>query len=313
MPLWKDKTVVIFGGSGFLGRYLVQRLARLGARLLIPTRDAERVLPLKPKGDVGQIVPLVGDVRDEAFLREAVRGADAVLNLIGVLYETGRQRFADVHAHFPGTLARIAAEEKVATFIHVSAIGADVQARAAYARTKGQGERAVQQAFAGATIIRPSLLIGAEDGFFNRFAAMAQLLPALPLIGGGKTKFQPVYVGDVANALVAALSYEGARGKLYEVGGPAVFTFRQLLELMMKETRLNPALIPLPFAFAKGLAFFLQVLPGKLLTPDQVEPLKTDNVVRASGPVLSLRALGITPKPIEPIVTATLQRYRKLA
>jgi uncharacterized protein YbjT (DUF2867 family) len=309
MPSWKNKLVTVFGGTGFVGRYVVKRLARLGARVIVPTRDTEKALPLKPNGDVGQIVVIAGSIQDDAFVRRAIEGSDAVVNLVGLLAESGKSRFENVQAAFPARLAAMAQAAGVKKFVHVSAIGADEKSASRYAVSKAKGEAAVRAGFPAATILRPSLIIGPEDKFFNLFASLALLFPALPLPGGGKTRFQPVYVGDVADAVVAALGYEGAGGKVFELGGPAIFSFKQLMQMMLAQTGLKRCLIPLPFFLMSLKAFFLQFLPGKLLTPDQVTLLKKDNVAQDNAP--GLRDLGITPTAIETVLPTYMDRYRK--
>lgn len=308
MSFWHNKIITVFGGAGFIGRHLVRRLARLGARVVVPTRDLEHVLPLKPNGDVGQIIGLKGSIDDEAFLREAVKDSDAVINLIGILYETRRRTFKQAHAEFPAHLGRIVSGNPAARLIHVSAIGADVHAKAKYAASKGWGEQGLFNAMPSATILRPSIVVGSEDNFFNRFAGLALISPVLPLIGGGQTKFQPVYVGDLADAIVAVLSHEETKGKWYEIGGPTVYSFKQLLQMMLRETGRQRFFVNLPWGLAKLKASFLQLLPNPLLTVDQVEMLKTDNVAQAGA--LTIRDLGITPTAIETILPTYLARYR---
>lgn len=299
----------IFGGTGFIGRYVVQRLADRGARILVISRSPRtRGLHLQPLGAVNQIVVQGTDLDDEAALRRTVAGASGVINLIGILYETGRQPFAEVHGALPGRIAAAASAEGVPRLVHVSAIGADPDSTSAYARSKAEGERRVRDAFPAATILRPSIVIGPEDGFFNRFANLARFLPALPLIGGGKTRFQPVYVGDVAQAVVAALERDDCQGQTYELGGPKAYTFEELMRYMLQVVERRRLLVNVPFGLANLLARFLELLPEPPLTRDQVELLKYDNVVTPGVP--SFDALGITPTPIELIVPDYLALYR---
>lgn len=309
MSSLKGKTVTVFGGTGFIGRYVVQRLARLGARVVVATRNPEHVLSLKMSGDVGQIVPITGRLQDDAFVAAAVKGSFAVVNLIGILFENGRSTFKDVQGEFPARLAAAAHKAGAHSFVHVSAIGANEQAKAQYAASKGAGEKGVRAHFSAATILRPSIVMGAEDGFFNRFAQMALMAPALPLIGGGKTRFQPVFVGDVADAIVASISYDGARGKTFELGGPATFTFKELMQLMLRMMGRKRCLIGIPFWLAALKAFFLQLLPNPMLTLDQVELLKTDNIVASS--THTFRDLGITPTAIETVLPTYMDKYRE--
>ena len=299
----------IFGGTGFIGRYVVQRLADRGARILVISRSPRtRGLHLQPLGAVNQIVVQGTDLDDEAALRRTVAGASGVINLIGILYETGRQPFAEVHGALPGRIAAAASAEGVPRLVHVSAIGADPNSTSAYARSKAEGERRVRVAFPAATILRPSIVIGPEDGFFNRFANLARFLPALPLIGGGKTRFQPVYVGDVAQAVVAALERDDCQGQTYELGGPKAYTFEELMRYMLQVVDRRRLLVNVPFGLANLLARFLELLPEPPLTRDQVELLKYDNVVTPGTP--GFDALGITPTPIELIVPDYLALYR---
>jgi len=265
---------------------------------------------LQPLGEVGQIVvqPFVGT--DEASIDQMLQGSSALVNLIGILYQTSKQRFDDVQGGLPGLIARTAVKAGVARMVHVSAIGADAQSSSAYARSKARGEDAVREAFPGAVIIRPSIVIGPEDSFFNRFAAMARTSPALPLIGGGKTRFQPVYVGDVANAIVAGLEQADAAGRTFDVGGPKTYSFEELLRYMLDVIGRRRMLVKIPFGVAALQARFLELLPVPPLTRDQLELLKTDNVV--SEGALTLSDLEIEPTPIELIVPSYLARHRVL-
>jgi uncharacterized protein YbjT (DUF2867 family) len=301
--------VTVFGGTGFIGRHLVRRLAARDLRIRVVSRNWRvhgRVL--QPMGDVGQIVGGPADLSSEAALAQLLAGSDAVINLIGILYESRRQTFAEVHGELPGRIARAAVAAGVLRMVQISAIGADPNARSAYARSKAQGEQAVRAALRAATILRPSIVVGPEDGFFNRFAAMARLLPALPLIGGGRTRFQPVWVGDVADAIVAALEREDARGETFELGGPKVYSFAELMRYMLKVVGRRRLLLPLSFEVATLQARVMELLPVPPLTRDQVELLKTDNVVGAHARTLA--DLGITPTPIELVVPDYLVRYR---
>lgn len=302
------RLVTIFGGAGFIGRHLVQKLAAGGWRVQVLTRSPGLAGHLQPLGNVGQIVvrPLAG--KDEAALRPLIEGSAAIVNLIGILHETSKQTFAEIHGELPGRIARAASKAGVERLVHVSAIGADEQSSSAYARSKAKGEAAVREAFATASILRPSIVIGPEDGFFNRFASMARLSPALPLIGGGKTRFQPIYVGDVASAIVACLEQDGAAGRTFEIGGPKVYSFEQLLRYMLGVIGRRRFLVDLPFGVAELQARVMELLPTPPLTRDQVELLKTDNVV--GDEALSLDDLGITPTPIEVVVPSYLARYR---
>jgi NADH dehydrogenase len=300
------RSAVVFGGGGFIGRHLVRRLAKGGAVVRLPSRHVSRLKFLRTAGVVGQIVPEMIDVYDDAELTAAIAGADVVVNLIGILAESARARFDQVHGALPGRIAKIAAVERL---VHVSAIGASADSQAAYARSKAAGEAAVLAAFPQATIVRPSIVFGPEDQFFNRFAAMARLSPALPLIGGGLTRFQPVYVGDVAGGIMAALNRVEAAGQTYEFGGPSTYSFRELMELMLAEIGLRRLLVTVPWGLARLQARLAELLPGKPLTRDQVELLKVDNV--ASGRFPGLADLGVPPTALEMILPTYLDRFRK--
>lgn len=304
-----ERLVTVFGGSGFIGRYVVKRLAASGARVRVAVRRLEDAKFLRTMGDVGQVVPFLANVRVASSIQAAVAGADAVINLVGILHESGAQKFGTLQATAPGLIAEAAKAAGVRHVVHVSAIGADVASPAAYARTKAEGEAAVRAAFPTATILRPSIVFGAEDGFFNRFANLARYLPALPLIGGGHTRFQPVYVGDVADAVMAALARPEACGKTFELGGPAIYTFAELMAYVLKTIQRRRLLLPIPFAVAKVQGLIMGLLPSPPLTRDQVLMLQTDNVVTPGMPDLS--DLGIVPKTVESVVPAYLARYRR--
>ena len=297
--------VTIFGGSGFVGRHTVRALARAGWRIKVATRHPASGFFLRPLGSVGQIDFVKCDVSDPQGVAQAVAGAQAVVNLTGILFEKG-QTFEEVQADGAAHIARASAAAGVRALVHVSAIGADSESESAYAVTKAEGEQAVRETFPSAVILRPSIIFGPEDGFFNKFAEMARFFPALPLIGGGLTRFQPVFVGDVAQAIVAALARQD--GRIYELGGPTTYTFKQLLQLILRETGRNRALVPIPFALASLKAAFLQLLPTPLLTMDQVRLLKKDNVV--SSTAAGLGDLGITPTSVEAVIPSYLWRYR---
>ena len=302
------KLATVFGGSGFIGRYVVQRLAKRGWMVRAAVRRPDEALFLKPLGDVGQITPIAANLRHQGSVEAAVAGADAVVNLVGLLYQGGPQRFDAVHVEGAGRAAAAASKAGAAQFVQVSAIGADPASPAAYARTKAAGEAAVKSAFPQATVLRPSIVFGPEDQFFNRFARMARLTPVLPLIGGGHTRFQPVYVGDVADAVAAAVERQDAAGKTYELGGPEIRTFRELMVLMLREIERRRLLVPIPFAIASLQGALLQLLPMPPLTLDQVRLLKRDNVVTAGMP--GLKELGVGATALELILPTYLARYR---
>jgi len=302
------RLATVFGGSGFIGRYVVKRLAAAGYVVRVAVRDPEAAMFLRPMGAVGQIVPLYAPVGQEALVARATEGADVVINLTGILAEAKKGDFYRVHTEGAGRIARLAASSVARHLIHISAIGADPQSASDYARSKALGEAAVRSAFPRAVILRPSILFGPEDGFFNRFAAMARISPILPIVGG-KTRFQPVYVGDVADAVLAGVTREDTAGCLFELGGPDVKTFRELIEYMLKITGKNREILDLPLPLARFQALFLERLPGKLLTGDQIKLLQRDNIV-AEG-ALDLASLGIVQTPMDLILPGYLGRFRK--
>jgi uncharacterized protein YbjT (DUF2867 family) len=305
----KQHRAAILGGAGFIGRYVVKRLAGRGDVLTVGGRHAAAAKFLQLKGDVGQ-VGLVNIAIDEAALLPAfVAGNDAVVNLVGILHESGGQRFDIIHHVGPAHLARLAREAGVERFVQVSAIGADPRSSSAYARTKAAGEEAVRDAFPTATILRPSVVFGPEDQFFNRLAAVAMVSPVLPVIGGGETRFQPVYVGDVADAVVRVLDDSTTAGRTYELGGPKIYSLRALTELLLAEIRRKRLLVDIPFGLASLQARLMSLLPNPPLTPDQVEMLKRDSIVSAGA--LTLATLGIAPTPVEAILPTYLDRFRR--
>lgn len=303
----RSKVVTVFGGSGFIGRYVVQRLAERGAVLRVPTRRPSEALFLKPLGAIGQVNLEPWNASAPGEVDRLVAGADMVVNLIGILFEAKGGDFDRLQARLPGQIGAAAAKAGAQRVVQLSAIGADPTSPSAYGRSKAAGEAALAAAFARATILRPSIVFGPEDDFFNRFARMSRVLPALPLIGGGHTRFQPVYVADVADAVVAALIQEDAAGRTYELGGPSVYTFKELLAYLLRVVGRHRLLLSLPFELASLQARILQLLPNPPLTADQVELLKRDNVV-AQG-ALTLADLRIPAMPLEVIVPEYLKAF----
>jgi uncharacterized protein YbjT (DUF2867 family) len=305
----RNRRTAVFGGSGFIGRYVVKRLAARGDVVPVGCRNAEEAKFLRPMGEVGQVEPINLAIDDAALLPAFLAGNDGLVNCVGILRESGSQTFERAHHTGPALLARLARDAGVERFVHISAIGADSRSSSAYARTKAAGEQAVRDAFPTVTILRPSVVFGPEDQFFNRFATIATISPVMPLIGGGETRFQPVYVGDVADAVIKCLEDPATAGRTYELGGPRTYTFRELLELMLHEIRRRRRFIDLPFGLAALQARLMAILPNPPLTPDQVELLKRDNV--ASPGALGLSSLGITPTPVEAILPTYLDRFRR--
>ena len=323
------QVVTVFGGSGFVGRHLVRRLAAAGAEVRVAVRDFEAALFLKPAGDVGQIVPWQTDINKPEQVATAVAGADVVINLVGILYQRGQRTFQRIHVDGARIIAEAASAAGVGRLIHMSALGADADSHAEYAQTKAAGEAAVREAFPGATIFRPSVIFGPEDGFFNLFAGIMRFTPAMPVIGApalpkvtlggddlfsvdffgdGGCRFQPVYVGDVAEAMVCAMDDPATAGTTYELGGPKAYSFKEIMELLLAATGRKRWLFPMPLALAEADAFFLQFLPKPLLTPDQVKLMETDNVLSGDAP--GLEAFGIDAKTAEAIVPTYLHRFR---
>lgn len=308
-----DTLVTVYGGSGFLGRHVVRALAKRDYRIRVAVRRPDLAFHLQPLGRVGQIHAVQANLRDATSVEAAARDAHVLINLTGILKESGRQRFDSIHS-FGAEQVALAANAHGARIVHVSAIGADENSPAAYARSKAVAERLVLAAQPQAVIMRPSILFGPEDDFFNRFAALARMSPVLPLIGSGHTKFQPAFVGDVAKAIADAVDGKLRAGTIYELGGPDVRTFRELMEYILATIERKRLLVPLPFFAARFQAQFLQFAPAPLtLTPGQVDMLRSDNVVSdaAIADKRTFAGIGIEPEPIEAIVPSYLWRFRK--
>lgn len=307
-------TATVFGGTGFVGRQVVRALAARGVVVKVATRAPERANFLKPCGAVGQVVPFACRYSDPESVARAVRGSDFVVNCVGILYERGkRATFQRAHIETPALIAQACAAEKVERFVHISSLSCD-KASSKYAQTKMAGEKEVLAHFPRASILRPSVIFGPDDSFFNMFAELSRYLPCLPLIGGGQTKIQPVYVGDVADAVMACLfkprvrEHHNPEGKIYELGGPEIYNFREIYEKMFSYTGRKRMLLTLPWGLAKVQATFLSLLPKPLLTCDQVETLKTDNTV--SSGAYNFATLGLTPKSLDLILPGYLETYR---
>lgn len=316
------RLVTVFGGSGFVGRHVVKALAEAGWRVRVATRRPSLAFHLQPSGVVGQIHAVQANLRFPESVAHAVHGADAVVNLVGILAPSGRQTFDAIHVEGVRAVAEAARAAGITRVVQVSALGADAQSPSVYARTKAEGEAAVLVTIPGAVILRPSVIFGPEDKFFNRFAAMARIMPVLPLIGGGTSKLQPVYVGDVADAVALALDGKAQGGAIYELGGPEVRSFREIMAFILKATGRRRRFVVLSFGAARALAgltetakaLTLGLLPETFdMTRDQIELLKQDNVVSpaAIAEARTLRGLGITPESYEVIAPAYLYRFRK--
>ena len=319
--------VTVFGGSGFIGRHLVRRLAKQGARVRVAVRDVEAAKFLKPFGHIGQIVPVKASVTDADSVARAVEGADAAVNLVGILYEKGKRSFHAVHKEGAANVAQAAKAAGVRRLVHMSALGADMNAAAKYARTKALGERDVLDAFPDAVVVRPSVVFGPEDDFFNRFAAMVRVSPVLPVIvedgftshkgedgamvydwfGSGGARFQPVYVGDVAEVLCRGALESGFGGKIYELGGARAVTMLEVMELVRTYTRRDLPLVPVPLQAMAAAAYLTELLPVPPLTRDQIKLMQTPNVL--SGTLPGLEAFGLAPTPLEAVLPTYLNRF----
>ena len=313
-----EKLITIFGGSGFIGRHLVRRMAEQGWRVRVVVRDTQKAAFLKVAGRVGQISLVPASITNEQNVTAAVQGADAVVNLVGILYQSGKRSFQATHINGAENIAKAAAKAGVKHLVQISALGADSASPSKYAQSKAAGESAVKNAFPGATILRPSVVFGAEDGFFNLFGWMVQVFPIVPFFtntvphaeGGGGPKFQPVYVGDVVTAISQAVSGDSHTGKTYELAGPRVYDMREVITMVNNEAQRKRWIIGVPYFIASMMALVLQFLPKPLLTPDQVKQLKIGSV--CSGKLPGLEAFGIPPTAAEAIIPTYLKRYRPL-
>ncbi|MGV6800909.1 MAG: complex I NDUFA9 subunit family protein [bacterium] len=313
-----SKLAVVFGGSGFVGRNVVRELAKRGWRIRVAVRRPHLAGFLRPLGTVGQIQLAQANIRYPGSIVEAMRGADAVINLASILAEHGPQKFDAIHHQGAVNIAHIAAQTGIKRFIHVSAIGADENSESAYARSKGKAEKAIKEILPSATIMRPSVIFGAEDKFFNRFAAMIRFPGIVPLIGGGRTKFQPVYVDDVADAICHSLDKPSASGKIFELAGPNIYSFAELIEFISHTIGRTTIKLPLPFpvaTLAGRLGDYINWLPfiSAPITSDQVRLLKQDNIAgpATDATIGTIADLGITPDTIEAVMPPLLIRFRK--
>jgi NADH dehydrogenase len=312
-PRSSAKLVTVFGGSGFIGRYVVQALAKRGHRIRVAVRRPDLAGHVQPLGMVGQIKPIQANVRYRWSIDRAVEGADAVVNLVGILAESGRQTFDSVQSFAPRAIGEAATAAGVSAVVHNSAIGADQPSTIGYIRSKADGEAGLLESFPDAVIMRPSIVFGPEDHFFNRFAAMARLSPALPLIGGGRTRFQPVFAGDVGEAIARAVDRQAQRGAIYELGGPEVLTFRQLMQRMLEITGRKRLLLPIPWPIARVMGRVGEFMPGQPLTRDQVRMLRFDTIVSeaAKKDGRTLQGLGIEATALEVVLPTYLARFRE--
>lgn len=311
----RDEIITVFGGSGFVGRHVVRALAKAGYRVRVATRRPHLAQDLRVMGVVGQVQLVQANIRVESSVERALDGAHGVVNLVGVLSESGRQSFSRLHSAGAKIIAQLAAARGIERMVQVSAIGASADSESRYARSKAEGEAHVKAALPGATILRPSIVFGTDDGFFNRFAGMARFAPALPLFGGGKSRFQPVFAGDVAKAVLASLESSEAWGETYELGGSGVYTFEELMRFILETIDRPRFLVPLPWAAGTVIATLAELISAILpfiepmLTNDQLKQLRKDNVV--SEGAKGLADLGIEPDTVDAIVPAYLERYRR--
>jgi len=303
-----QKIIAIFGAGGFLGKHLMRQLTKLDYRIKVATRKPYLKGYLKPLGNPGQIELFRTNIFDSEQVKEVLQNCDLVINLVGILYETRKQKFDQIHSQFPYLLSTLCNEMGIKNLVHISALGVKEKHNSLYMQSKLKGEKNIQDTFKPSVILRPSIVFGPEDKFFNTFASLAQFSPVLPLVGGGKTKFAPIYVGDVAKAIVKALEVNNSEPKIYELGGPENYSFKELMEILLREIKKKRFLIPITFGFAKFQSYFLQMLPNPLLTPDQVELLKHNNIV--SGDHLTLKDLGISGTPIQSILPKYIYRFR---
>ena len=303
-----QKIIAIFGAGGFLGKHLMRQLTKLDYRVKVATRNPYLKGYLKPLGNPGQIELFKTNIFNPENVKQVLKNCDLVINLVGILYETKKQKFNQIHSQFPYLLSNLCNELKIKNLIHISALGVRERHISQYMQSKLQGEKNIQNTFKPSVILRPSVVFGPEDKFFNTFASLAQFSPALPLLGGGKTKFAPIYVGDVAKAIVKALELNNSEPQIYELGGPKNYSFKELMEILLSEIKKKRFLMPIPFGIAKFQSYFLQMMPNPLLTPDQVEILKYNNIV--SGDYPTLKDLGITGTAIQSILPKYIYRFR---
>ena len=303
-----QKIIAIFGAGGFLGKHLMRELTRQDYRVKVATRNPHLKGYLKPLGNPGQIELFKTNIFDQESIKQVLKNCDLAINLVGILYETRKQKFNQIHSQFPHLLSNLCNELGTKNLIHVSALGVRERHTSQYMQSKLQGEKNIQDNFKPSVILRPSVVFGPSDKFFEKFASIAQFSPFLPLIGGGKTKFAPIYVGDVAKAIVKSLELNNSQPKIYELGGPADYSFKELMEILLAEIKKKRFLISIPWGFAKFQSYFLQMLPNPLLTPDQVELLKYSNVV--SGDYPTLKDLGVSGTPIHSILPKYIYRFR---
>ena len=304
-----QKIIAIFGAGGFIGKHLMRQLTKLDYRVKVATRNPYLKGYLKPLGNPGQIAFLKTNIFKSGDVKQVLKNSDFVINLVGILHETKTQKFNQIHAQFPYLLSNLCNEFGIKNLIHISALGVKEKHTSKYMQSKLQGEKNIQETFKPAVILRPSVCFGSGDKFFTTFASIAQFSPILPLIGSGKTKFAPIYVGDVAKAIVKALELNNSESKIYELGGPENYSFKELMEILLKEIKKKRFLISIPFSAAKFQSFFFQLMKNPPLTSDQVEMLKYNNIVTGEYP--TLKDLGINGKTVQSILPKYIYRFRR--
>ncbi len=303
-----NQQIAVFGAGGFLGRHLIRELTKLDYRVKIGTRNPFLKGYLRTLGNPGQIELIKTNIFNVEDVKQVLKNCDYAINLVGILYETRKQKFIQIHSHFPYLLSNLCNEIGIKNLIHVSALGVKEKHSSQYIQSKFQGEKNIKNFFKPSVILRPSLIFGPEDKFFNTFASYARIFPVLPLIGGGKTKFAPIYCVDVGKAIVKALELKNTEPKIYELGGPENYSFRELIEILLGEIKKKRFLVNIPFNIAKFQSYFLQMLPNPILTMDQVELLKYDNIISGEHP--TLKDLGIQGKTIHSILPEYIYRFR---
>ena len=303
------KVVCIFGASGFIGRHLIRRLTKKDFRIIVATRSPYLHGYLKPLGNPGQIDLEKANLFDEEKLRILVKSSDVVINLVGILHETKKQKFEDIHEKFPDLLSKLCGELNIKKLVHISALGINETVSSQYMQSKLKGEKNIINNFNRSVILRPSVIFGPEDKFFNQFASIAEFFPVLPLVGGGLTYFQPIYVGDIAKSIMAVLEKDEINNNIFELGGPQIFTFKELMEILLKQIKKKRFLLPIPIPIAKVLGRILQVMPKPLLSADQVELMQYDSIVSNKYP--TVKDLKIKPKNINEVLPSYIWRHRQ--
>jgi len=304
-----QKIIAVFGGGGFIGKHLMRHLTKLDYRVKVATRNPYLKGYLKPLGSPGQIELFKTNIFNAEDVKQVLKDCDIAINLVGILYENRKQKFNQVHVNFPYLLSNLCNELGIKNLIHISALGVEKISNSKYIQSKLEGEKCIKENFKSSVILRPSVVFGPEDKFFNTFASIAQFFPIIPLIGGGKTKFAPIYVGDLSRAIVKTLELKNFDQRIYELGGPENYSFKELMEILLFEIKKKRLLLKIPFNFAKFQSYFLQMMPNPILTPDQVEMLKYNNIISGNYP--TLKDLGISGKNLRNVLPKYIYRFRE--